>query len=1645
MSVKNTIEVTLAANTSAFSTKLKEASNAVRDIGKDFKGLGDKVDGIEGRLGTFGDKVTGASQRFNGLSNQMSSFASSLKVATDSLRALGEKTIQAGEGASGLAAGHQQVVEVIRLETGAVKELIAQELLRQREATSKIREEQNIRQSASRQRKADSKAAADAEETQYEQLARAQQAYRAKQIADAKEYFAFLNGENAKQITTANEVFALTNRQIAAEEKLRARQGLAKAKQDHRDETAWIRNYWAEQDRLSREYDALESGRVSYRAQQEKDAQQAFAEENKRIAQQQMSAVEREKAERLAAERAVLEEKKRQAQEAKDAHRQQVENYRVQMDMLKGMAQLWSAAKIKQGLVSSVDTAADGSMVRQRVSALNMSKRDEASFYAGAENIRNEVPVISSIDAVKVQLAGLTGKGKYDKEILDSIMPTVAKMTTNIASLFGEANHKVEDSARNLFGLFEAMGATGNLQKMKDIADTVQRGIIASGGKLTVVDMETEARRVGMGNAPLRSVDSLLTTMAFMGQMKAMGGSGGSSGGSSTTGVMERQLIAAADGGFLGKNGGKTKDRLIDLGWLDAKQAATGEFAWKNNDKAHENIFAYSAKMAREGMEKIANDKTLWAKYSKGMGDLDPKNIEDQMKVYARVIGGMTYAANNKQTLLVAGSAPVQERLRDEEEMGRNSKGVDELAKAIKEEHITRVKEFTGALNDLGATVGNVILPVINPLISWITKFIEAANEFGKENPIAATLTTVAVAATGVAAAISGFGKMFGITMKVLGVSTVEGAAVAAGGLGILGGAATMVSGIVAKAFTRMIPLVGTLLLAWDLTNVIANLEVGGHQIKEWAANLMDWLLTKMANGWEHIKDVMTLGINHAEHEANVATNNKGHKDAANANGFQTEYDRANWRKEQDDAYANVTPGSIAANKAAIERESKKLADARAKAAKEDARPAPSAAAPQAAGGKVGSTLDQSISEFVQNAAKLRRLAQLKLQLANDPDITKAESFETQAQTTVIGAALEGRFDKDREFGSIISKAREMYEVEATNAETTAAAYEKFSTKVLHIAKLRKATEDEAARLMADDKARKSGILGQILGRMFGSDRGDDNPAEVNGVTVDGNAASIIKSVDGMLGRQGDTSKFKGIKDSPEDVKWLAAGQAIGNSTDKALKASKADGARDELDNITSESERAARQFEATTASQVRIFSDLEAQANYFYEAELAHARKTYEEEAIAAEGSAEKILKARDAMLNRVALAEGIYLTGQKARQQEIADIEARRAKTAEIALASPVKRLGIEWEQTTDSMRNNTANWARGFMDQMVVATTGGKANWRQFVVGMATDLQRTMLQKTFGGMITKTFEGLGDGLSKLMSGGSTGGTFLGGLGSMFTGIVEKGKGLIGSFGEMGKASDQTTSSIWDSVAAWVKDLFTVTTKTTAETTATAALTSLAAAANAAATALGGTAAGGGGGSSAGGALGGILGALGGMFGGGGSAGGDISQGNYDALMGMDTSSIGDAAAATDLAGTSFIAKGGSFFGHSFDIAPFANGGAFTNNVFSDPTLFKFANGGKFGVMGEAGPEAVMPLSRDKSGRLGVTVNGNTEESNAGGEGVVISIVVHNTGTGGSETQTDNGKDRAGYKEMANKIKAIVIEQITTQQRPGGVLYKG
>ena len=150
--------------------------------------------------------------------------------------------------------------------------------------------------------------------------------------------------------------------------------------------------------------------------------------------------------------------------------------------------------------------------------------------------------------------------------------------------------------------------------------------------------------------------------------------------------------------------------------------------------------------------------------------------------------------------------------------------------------------------------------------------------------------------------------------------------------------------------------------------------------------------------------------------------------------------------------------------------------------------------------------------------------------------------------------------------------------------------------------------------------------------------------------------------------------------------------------------------------------------------------------------------------------------------------------------------------------------------------------------------------------------------------------------------------------------------------------------------------------------------------------------------------------------------------------------TTSAGSTAAGYSpdvLAGWSGVtqANGGAWSG---GVQMFADGGAFTNSIVSKPTAFGMANG-KTGVMGEAGEEAIMPLTRTSSGKLGVMAMGG-----GGSGGTQINVEVHIDGDGNASSSADApGYDLFG-KELATFVEQKYQELRSKDMRQGGVINK-
>jgi len=130
-------------------------------------------------------------------------------------------------------------------------------------------------------------------------------------------------------------------------------------------------------------------------------------------------------------------------------------------------------------------------------------------------------------------------------------------------------------------------------------------------------------------------------------------------------------------------------------------------------------------------------------------------------------------------------------------------------------------------------------------------------------------------------------------------------------------------------------------------------------------------------------------------------------------------------------------------------------------------------------------------------------------------------------------------------------------------------------------------------------------------------------------------------------------------------------------------------------------------------------------------------------------------------------------------------------------------------------------------------------------------------------------------------------------------------------------------------------------------------------------------------------------------------------ISAGQWPLGLGLIAAAGTSAIISGFVDGASKHAQGGVFDEYGQAARAYAAGGTFTNQIVASPTYF--AHGGGFGLMGEAGPEAIMPLTRMPNGDLGVLTAGT-------GSNVTVNII----NNGGEEVRKEESESADGGKQI-------------------------
>jgi hypothetical protein len=1394
--------------------------------------------------------------------------------------------------------------------------------------------------------------------------------------------------------------------------------------------------------------------------------------------------------------------------------RESIEMSKQQMELIKGMSQLYAGSKISQGEKASVQKAGEFERTGVRAKSMGMSAEEQKQFDMMVNYDSKSHPGLSFNDAATARIGAMGGLASTNQRQINQTLPTAIDAAQNIQYITGDDGHEsFENYIRNLYGVAEARQVQYDPKKTKDTMEMLQKIMSATGNKIDIPDVETLLRRIGPGGAAQLSDDGIINSVALLDQMKVSGGAGGGgAGGVSTVGTMFKMLQSYANGktlsnemvaqgaqaGILNTDSiGKDGDQSLKAIMSQAKKAGFKNSQLFNTDPVT---------AIRQMMAMVLGTISSETQKKKYFGDADVNDPEAQRAALSKwaTRNGMTTTAS--QLLTTIADPRMQERVDHQSEMIKNSSGIDQLKNMRMDTYEQSTKNFDAALTNLKVTLGTTVLPLLTSFFNWITKIVNKMQDFGQKNPMVAQFTMIGGAVGGLVLTLAGAAKMFGLVGGL--TSLIRGSALAAGetagkvGLlsrafgmlsslamsplvllrGTLSGLATLMSGpilsasttlaarfgamaagatgmravlaatmgtvstfagtlvglgarmfgvgvsatlmaaVVGKAFLRMIPYVGWLLLAWDLTTLFLDWQVGFAKIGEWMDHWLNKLVLKFKTAFVHVRNAVRItDDSNAEGDMNLRIAQG--EDAAEDSRFNRLRKRRKRQEERegrlgvkkDKNVASLFGGPdadlIAGNgyshenpKAAIDMSGTPFALPDAPGKKEPRAPR---------------------DQFARSLADVTSKQEVTAMKITAQITGRADDLLEQARTEFFEKWKAGDFDPDHDANKRPFKgANGGLDWKASGA--AGSVDEWVSTR--------------AAMLQQEEQLKALEFANQRVAAA----REDSNTAMERGTN--------------------DTSKQ--TREMTGLVRELArAEERLKNGTKEFdawnVKKNEAlfERARADLVNFSADFKEGDREtqnsMEPNTRKRVGDQFDTKAQKDLeTYNARLQTMSESYQKAVAGVEA---------------LGLSEGDRVAKIGTLEQEFNDARTRaetdytehvkvQANARSYAMRGAIEKMQIDWENSFDKIDEVGAKWGEGFVSQLSTWLTGGSVNVKEFVAGMLKDILDMKLKEALAKPMSGALDSLTGWLQNALStkaapaaGGAVGGAATGAagnaaggiMGSIGNGFTAAGNAVKGGINEAAKyfgldklaaMTDVTTDAVkglaTDGAKAATDGLVKTATQSaisgTAEmnaTTSTGMFTLAVEAATAALMAMSATS----GGSTTMSLLGGLaqagIAAYGGSYGGAATAASGATSG-AGVGMGLGQTAVGP---------SSVFAMGGimSSMG-KLPLNAYANGG-----VANSPQLALFGEGRM--------NEAYVPLPDGKS--IPVSFSGQGpgagQAAGAGGGGAVI-ITINITKEGG-EAQAESGEgDAQQGRELASRIKSVVREVLLTETRPNGLLDK-
>ncbi|MFT4064271.1 phage tail tape measure C-terminal domain-containing protein [Paraburkholderia sp.] len=1225
-------------------------------------------------------------------------------------------------------------------------------------------------------------------------------------------------------------------------------------------------------------------------------------------------------------------------------------------ESLKGMAAMWAALKIENGLKASVNDAAAMQQQRNAVEALNLPADQTQEFFNKAFDLAKTNQFISQLDAVKSRLSAIQAVGENNVPVIDATLQTATRTANNLAQL-GYAHGDAQSTIRNLYGLTEMREQVGDADAMNRTFNLAQRISIGTGGKVNLQDMENVLRQLGPQAARL-SDDGITNLMGVVDQFKVAGGEGGSAG-VSQVGTAFRMFQQYAQGkqltdaavqvlagsGLLNTDAinfsgtpRQVRQQAKHAGFNDSALAISDPVQWLQQN--YDKILAFTQKKQNQG------------KYYDGADINDP---QAQANAIAKVLTTLGVTSTASKAMAVSMDPASAERLNAQRETINNSKGTDQLNAELMKQYSGEVEKFKANITDLGTMIGQSVLPQVTALISGINSLFDLFKRVGQENPMLVQFNTIAAAVTGVALTIAGFTKVAGITgistvLRELGSVFVNFGTASSGALtGLLGTIGAFAAGA-GRVFLRLIPWVGLLITAWDLTKLIAGLEVGGHKVSDWFSHWLDDLMTRAQGFWDKFKSgfretvaLAGMGLNPLSSQKDLEDRIKQGQDERAAIDARTQAALA----KSASRFKFVSTDQPAGTGAPMGFGGSEKKTGHTPAVGNGSDNDDTAA-------RIAAASERPKREFEDPLVKFREQIATKLQV-DQGDLSAlltrqpkgADALRADALAEFTAKWQGGDFDKAHD------PRNRQWEKADGSLDTSNADVQAI---VNQMAQLKQVEEQKKAITFANER--------------LASTENDLQEAMSN--AADNGSAKQTREMTALERELARAEERLGTGTKAWD-EWEAR-------KNKALE----NRAGADLINFTS----GFKSKDDQTLQSLLPFDSQRKTAAFDTQASkgLAQYQKDMAE---LQQRTAAAVDSATTPEARAAAQKEGLNLQLQAEQQfnQHLQVVAAERARL----LRTPMDGLVESWNDTLKEMQDAEANWANSVIDSLMSFVKTGKANLGQLAESMALDVLKIKLQETFSQPLKQGLDALTSGINKLVfpNASTAAGNSVAGNTTANT-AIQTALGQATSIATKGLQTF-TTQGVQQSTQAMGQQVAGLVTQGNTQAAATTSLGTLANAALAAAQALA-SVAGGSSGSGIGSAFGSLLG------------GATSSAGGYSFTMPSSSTISGSGSLFGVTAG--MFANGGIMTSvGEVQLRKYANGGV--------------ANSPQLAIYGEGSmPEAYVPLPDGRT--IPVTISNSESSSTGGtGQMPAVTVNVINQ-TGQQVNSQQQGQTRFDGKQM-------------------------